>query len=167
MENKSKSYSLVAWTENGQVRMVPSLVNEMKVPYEEKIARIESQVYENEVGWLIAQSRAWEEYARFFIEIGYYRQAYRCYENAARVCTFSSDIFWVQDENCERPVLPLYYRFLSMHNRCKGLIRQHPVLMDEYRDSDLEKSYLFYTRDDRRREREFWNSNLFIVSCRL
>ena len=74
MENKSKSYSLVAWTENGQVRMIPSLVNEMKVPYEEKIARIESQDYQNEVGWLIAQSRAWEEYARFFLQLDYFKQ---------------------------------------------------------------------------------------------
>lgn len=154
MENKSKSYSLVAWTENGQVRMVPSLVNEMKVPYEEKIARIESQDYKNEVGWLIAQSKAWEEYARFFLNLGYYKQAYQCYENAARVCSFCSDIFWVQDENSERPIMPLYYRFLSMHNRCKWLIRQYPVLKDEYRNSDLEKSYLFYSSDDRRREQE-------------
>ena len=155
MENKSKSYFLVAWTENGQVRMIPSLVNELKLPYEEKIARIESLDYENEVGWLIARSRAWEEYARFFLNLGYFRQAYQCYEIAAGVCSFCSDIFWVQDENSERPVLPLYHRFLSMHNRCKWLIRQHPVLGDEYRGSDLENSYLFYSSDDRRREREF------------
>ena len=29
MENNSKSYSLVAWTEKGQLRMVPSLVDEL------------------------------------------------------------------------------------------------------------------------------------------
>ncbi len=158
MENNSKSYSLVAWTENGQVRMIPSLVNEMKIPYEEKIARIEAQDYENEVGWLIARSRAWEEYARFFFNLGYFKQAYQCYEKAAQVCTFCSDIFWVQDENSERPVLPLYYRFLLMHNRCKWLIRKHPVLGDEYRGSGLENSYLFYSRDDCRREQEFKES---------
>lgn len=154
MENKSKSYSLVAWTENGQVRMVPSLVNEMKAPYQEKIARIESQDYENEATWLIARSRAWEEYAGFFLDLGYYKQAYRCYENAARICTYCSDIFWVQDENSERPVLPLFRRFLSMHNRCKSLIRSHASLKDEYVGSDLEDSYLFYTLDERRLERE-------------
>lgn len=135
--------------------MIPSLVNELKVPYEEKIAHIESLDYENEVGRLIAISRAWEEYARFFLNLGYVRQAYQCYENAARVCSFCSDIFWIQDENCERPALPLYHRFLSMHNRCKRLIRQHPVLVDEYRGSDLENSYLFYSSADRRRESEF------------
>lgn len=80
MKNKSKSYSLVAWTENGQVRMIPSLVNEMKVPYEEKIARIVAEDYENEVGWLIARSRSWEDYARFFLNLGYFKQAYQCYD---------------------------------------------------------------------------------------
>lgn len=158
MENKSKSYSLVAWTEHGQVRMIPSLVNEMKVPYEEKIARIESQDYVNEVGWLIARSRAWEEYARFFLNLAYCKQAYRCYENAARVCSFCTDNFWVQDENSERPIMPLYYRFLSMHNRCKSLIRDYPALRDAYKGSELERSYLFYSSDDRRRELEFKES---------
>ena len=158
MENKSKSYSLVAWTENGQVRMIPSLVNELKVPYEEKIARIESLDYENEVGWLLARSRSWEEYARFFLNVGYYKQAYHCYDNAAQVCTFCSDSLWCQSETCEVPTLPLLYRFLSMHNRCKRLIKEHLSLQFEYNGSDLERSYLFFTRDDRRTEIEFRES---------
>ena len=158
MENKSKSYSLVAWTENGQVRMIPSLVNEMKAPYEEKIARIEAGDYENEVGWIFARSRSWEEYARFFLNLGYYEQAYRCYESAAQVCTYCSDELWLQSETCEFPTLPLLYRFLSMHGRCKRLIKEHPVLQFEYDGSRLESSYLYFTQDDWRTEMEFRES---------
>lgn len=121
-----KSYSLVAWTEEGKVRMVPSLVNEMKVPYEEKIARLESREYDDELEWLLERSRAWEEYAEFFLDLGYFRQAYRCYENAALSTTPGSDLLWVQDLDSERPVMPLYYRFLAMHGKCRELIGQHP-----------------------------------------
>ena len=158
MENKSKSYSLVAWTENGQVRMIPSLVNEMKVPYEEKIARIESQDYDNEIGWLIAQSRAWDEYARFFLNLGYFKQAYQCYDNAARVCTYCSDGLWCQSDTCEVPEIHLLYRFFSMHNRCRWLIKEHPSLRYEYEGSDLERSYLFFTQDSRIAAKEFRES---------
>ncbi len=158
MENKTKSSTLVAWTENGQLRMVPSLVNEMKIPYEEKIARIEAQEYENEVGWLLARSRSWEEYARFFMNLAYYKQAYQCYDNAARVCTYCSDALWRQSETCEFPTLPLLYRFLSMHNRCRQLTKEHPALRYEYEGSDLQRSYLFFTQDDWRTEIEFRES---------
>ena len=138
--------------------MVPSLVNEMKIPYEEKIARIESQDNEDEVGWLLARSRSWEEYARFFFGLGYFMQAYRCYDKAAQVCTYCSDYLWLQSETCEYPTLPLLYRFLSMHNRCKWLIKGHPALRYEYEGSDLERYYLSFTRDDRISEIEIHES---------
>ena len=155
MENKSHSYSLVAWTEQGQVRMIPSLVNEMKVPYEEKIARIEAQDDEDEVGWLLARSRSWEEYARFFLNLGYFKQAYRCYENAAEVCTYCSDRLWLQGESCDFPTLPLLYRFLAMHNRCRRLIREHPALGYAYEGSQIQRDYRVFTRDDRRTDEAF------------
>ena len=158
MENKSNSYSLVAWTEKGQVRMIPSLVNEMKAPYEEKVARIEAQDYEDEVGWLLSRSRSWEEYARFFLNLGYLKQAYQCYENAAEVCTYCSDRLWLQGESCDFPTLPLLYRFLSMHNRCRRLIREHPALGYEYEGSQIQHDYLVFTRDDRRTDEEFEES---------
>ena len=37
----SKNYTLVAWTESGKLRMVPSLVNIAAEPYKETIARLE------------------------------------------------------------------------------------------------------------------------------
>ena len=154
----NKSYSLVAWTEKGQVRMIPSLVNEMKMPYEEKIARLDSLEYDDEQEWLLDKSRAWEEYAEFYLSAGYYRQAYRCFENAALVISPCSDLLWVQDMNSERPVMPLYYRFLAMHDKCKQLIGLHQELKNEYKGSRLERNYLFYTEDERREWREMCDS---------
>ena len=154
----NKSYVLVAWTEKGQVKMVSSLVNEMKAPYEEKIARLDSLEYDDEQEWLLERSRAWEEYAEFLLGSGCYKQAYQCYENAALVTSPCSELLWIQDMNSERPVMPLYYRFLAMHNKCKQLIEQHPSLQDEYKGSSLERNYLFYTEDERREYREMSES---------
>ncbi|MBQ9309515.1 MAG: hypothetical protein IJ222_01460 [Bacteroidales bacterium] len=138
--------------------MIPSLVNEMKLSYEEKIAGIEAREYEDEVAWLLARSRSWEEYARFFMKLGYYKQAYRCYDNAAMVCTYCSDRLWLQCETCEFPTLPLLSRFLSMHNCCKRLVKDHPFLRYEYEDSALQRCCLFFTQDDWRTEIEFRES---------
>lgn len=154
----NKSYSLIAWTDNGQVKMIPSLVNEMKVPYEEKIARFDSLEYDDEQEWLLDKSRAWEEYAEFYLRAGYYRQAYQCFGNAALVISPCSDLLWVQDMNSERPVMPLYYRFLTMHSKCKSLIEQYPALRNEYKGSRLERNYLFFTEDERREWREMCES---------
>lgn len=158
METNSKSYSLVAWTEHGRVRMIPSLVNEMCEPYREKIARIETQKYENEISWLIARSKSWEEFARFFLNVGYAKQAYQCFENSAEVCLFGSDSLWIQGDTCYYPTMPLYYRFLSMHGRCKWLIRENPELKFEYEGSELERDYLSITHDQRESSKEFWES---------
>ena len=48
----SKNYTLVAWTENGEVRMVPSLVNVAAEPYKDRIARLEArwENVEDEIG---------------------------------------------------------------------------------------------------------------------
>ena len=149
MENKSKSYSLVAWTEKGQVRMVPSLVNEQKKPFEKKLELFKTECHYSDAGWLLAYSGAWDEYARFFMNIGYFRQAYRCYENAATVCTYgSTDLLWVDDDNSSQPVLPLFRRFLAMRNHCLRLVGEHPALRHEYESGDLERDYQFFTFDD-------------------
>lgn len=60
--------------------------------------------------------------------------------------------------NCERPVMPLYYRFLAMHSKCRRLIGQHPELQNEYKGSRLESNYLFYTEDERREMQEMRES---------
>ena len=63
----NKTYSLVAWTEGSEVRMIPSLINECSLPYRERIARLEDRrsAFRNTADWLLERSRAHEPLARF------------------------------------------------------------------------------------------------------
>ena len=152
----SKKYTLVAWTENGKVRMVPSIVNEAADYYRQRIARLESlrDEVEDEIGWLLAQSRTHEDFARFLLRVGHPREAYTEFCNAATVCTFCSDELWLQGDNCGFPALPLLRRFLSMHRECVRLAQGDRVLAITYARSDLRKDYLHFTQDDRDATRE-------------
>ena len=156
----AKKYVLAAWTENGKVHMIPSLVNELSVPYRERIENLEtrSQDFETEVGWLLAQSRAHENFARFLLRVGYPREAYIEYENAAIVCSRCSDTLWLQDDNCCYPTLPLLYRFLSMHRECVRLASSNPFLDNRYKGSELESLYRWFNTDTRILEREIGES---------
>lgn len=153
----NKKYTLAAWTENGQVRMIPSLVNELSVPYREKIERLKGlwQEVENEVGWLLAQSRAHEEFARFLLRVGYPNEAYVEFENAAKVCLYCSDSLWLQGVRGDFPTLPLYYRFLAMHRQCLQLTKESPILKNCYEEGELKGLYLWLTIDDREWDEEF------------
>lgn len=153
----SKKYTLVAWTENGEVRMVPSLIHVASKPYRDRIERVESRWEEvnDEIGWLLAQSRAHEDFARFLLRVGHPRKAYVEFENAARVCIWCSDTLWLQGESCDFPALPLLYRFLAMHRECVRLAAKDRFLTLAYEGSELESDYLFFTRDDRETERIF------------
>ena len=153
-------YTLVAWTEDGELRMVPSLVNVAAEPYRERIAHMESmwEDVEDEIGWLLARSRAHERFARFLVSVGYPREAYQEFRNAAMVCTWCSDELWLQGESCDFPALPLLYRFLSMHRQCIRLALKDEYLRRSYKGSDLEDHYLFFTRDDRITEQELSES---------
>jgi len=156
----NKNYTLVAWTEKGELRMIPSLVNELSIPFRERIARLESEWESvgNESGWLMARSRAHERFARFLLSVGYPREAYIEFENAALVCTFCQDGLWLQGESCDFPALPLFYRFLSMHRECVKLALKDEYLRILYRGSVLEDDYLFFTLDDRNTNREISES---------
>ena len=97
----NKKYALAAWTEHGRIHMIPSLVNELSVPYREKIERLESQwnvdrTDGQEIGWILAKSRSHEEFARFLLRVGYPKEAYTEYKNAATVCLCCSDRLWRQ-----------------------------------------------------------------------
>ena len=156
----SKNYTLVAWTENGNLRMVPSLVNIAAEPYKARIEQLEAQWedVEDEIGWLLARSRAHERFARFLLSVGYPREAYEEYRNAAMVCAWCSDELWLQGEACDFPALPLLYRFLSMHRQCVRLALKDEFLRNRYKGSDLEGHYHFFTRDDQITERGFSES---------
>ena len=153
----NKKYALAAWTEKGQLRMIPTVVNEVSAPYREKIARLEAMYkdVENEVGWLLAQSRAHEEFARFLESVGYPKEAFEEFKNAAIICLCCSDGLWRQGVVGDYPVLTLYHRFLAMHRQCMRLTETHPSLKAQYLNSDFYSTYLWITTDEREFNREF------------
>lgn len=147
----NKKYSLVAWTEKGQIRMIPSLINELSLPYRQHIAELEDHYMEpeNEIGWLLAQSGAHEDLARFFLRFNRIRDAYDELEKAATVCVYCSEELWVQGDECDFPTVPLFVRFLEMHGRCVELAGKDRFLKERYERSRLRKRYLYYTHDHR------------------
>lgn len=141
----NKKYTLVAWTEKGQVRMIPSLVNEASLPYREKIHRIESRGdVRDKVGFLLAQSRAHEEFARFLLSVGHPREAYVEFENAAEVCTWCPDELWNFGDEGFFPELRLFRRFLSMHGECCRLAMEDRFLRLSYEGSQLQRDYRMF-----------------------
>ena len=136
----SKKYTLVAWTDKGEVRMIQSLINDAAEPYKRRIAYLESigEDVEDEIGWLIAQSRAHEAFARFLLSVGHPREAYVEFSNAAIVCT----VFRGQDEDCDYPIHPLLSRFLAMHCECVRLTEKDRQLSLIYEGSELQRHYL-------------------------
>ena len=146
----NKKYTLVAWTEKGQVRMIPSLVNETSLPYREKIHRIESRRNDRDkVGFLLAQSRAHEEFARFLLSVGHPREAYVEFENAAEVCTLCPDELWNQGDDGFFPELRLFRRFLAMHGECFKLAMEDRFLLLGYEGSRLQRDYRCFMLDFR------------------
>ena len=69
---QKKNCTLVAWTENGQVRMIPSLVQAGAVYYLEKARRLEEGYSEvcnagDEISWLLRWSGALEDCAVYYL----------------------------------------------------------------------------------------------------
>ena len=156
----NKKYSLVAWTEGNEVRMIPSLINECSLPYRERIARLEESqnAFRSKTEWLLERSRAHESLARFFLRVGRPREAYQEYENAAEVCALCYGGLWVQGERCDVPKEPLYKRFLAMHSYCLELAGKHHVLQRCYEGSRLQSHFLWFTLDAREDAREIWEA---------
>ena len=152
----NKKYSLVAWTEKGRVRMIPSLVNEVSIPYRETIERLKNRerVFRDKVAWLHARSRAHERFARSLLHVGHPWEAYVEFENAAEVCGMCPDELWNDGDEGYFPELSLLRRFLSMHAECLRLAARDRFLRISYDGSRLQRAYRTYTLDFRELERE-------------
>ena len=157
----NKKYTLVAWTEKGQVRMVPSLINEAAEPYRRRIVHLQSiQEVKDEIGWLLTRSRAHEAFARFLLSVGHSREAFVEYSNAAIVCTLCSDRLWIEGDRCDFPEIHLLSRFLTMHRECVRLAHEDRFLALSYEHSEVRKDFLCFTRDERDARRvldEVWD----------
>lgn len=128
----AKSYQLMAWTDKGQVKMIPSLVAELAGPYVQRIQALEDKPRAHgedaETGQLLRRSRAHEALARFFLRVGYWEDAFLQFAEAAMLITNCSDELWNDAEVGFLLHTPLEHRFLSMYNRCRQLAEEHPAI---------------------------------------
>ena len=153
MENKSKSTTLVAWTDKGRVLMVPWLLDEMREQYFEEILREkkwadEGPRWEAEINHLLRKSHLWEEYGDFLLRAGLVWDAYECFECAALEPLCCSDCLWCDTETSQQPVTPLLYRFYAIYHRCRKLSRQYPRLQLKFNGSWLERKYEEFTTEE-------------------
>ena len=128
----AKTYQLMAWTEKGQVKMIPSLVSELAEPYVRRIQEAEDEPRargeEAETEQLIRHSRAHEALGRFFLRVGYWEDAFLQFAEAAMTVTYCSDELWNDAEVGFLLHTPLEHRFLAMYNRCREMADEHPAI---------------------------------------
>ena len=130
----AKQYQLVAWTDKGQVKMLPNVLREYEQPYIDQIERQLAFYQEGrckEYGRLterdvIALSRSFESYGRFLKLHGRIQDAFEAFVDGARVCLDSrfevdSDYGYVLVG-----ILPKRYHF--MKSFCLDMLDEHPEL---------------------------------------
>lgn len=170
MEKNSKTYALVAWTENGRVRMVPSLANEYKHELLEELITLTEAFNKRqwerdrhgrftmtpgeEIDGRIEISLAYERLAGVYLDSDAVRDACWALCKAADWCADCSDGLWIYDANSFYPAVPLVRRFYEMHRQVLRLVRQHPSLREIYRGSQLESDFLLFSKDRRLMQEE-------------
>ena len=145
----AKSYQLAAWTDRGQVKMLPSLVEELAQPYLRSIEAAENEecaYFDAEIGQLLRRSRAYERLGRFYRRVGYRQEAFACFAAAAKCCTEASDWHWSQSDGGYVLSRPLKLRFLAMHDTCLRLLEEAPELAVCYLREELAREYASVTR---------------------
>lgn len=127
-----KTYQLMAWTDKGQVKMVPSLVAELAEPYAQRIQAAEEEPRAHgedaQTGQIFRRSRVHEALGRFFLRVGYWEDAFLQFAEAATTVTNCSDDLWIDADEGFLLHTPLEHRFLAMYNRCRDLAEEHPTI---------------------------------------
>lgn len=137
----AKSYQLVAWTEKGQVKMIPSEVTaylhaELDA-IDSLVDRIRYRTY-HERGDIFRISQAYERLAVRLLVLGRIDDAFEQYVHAAQCCLFSNE--WKDTEWGEFLCKPLEGRFFAMFCECKDLVRKYPRLKYSWESSGLQRS---------------------------
>lgn len=145
MENKTRQ--LVAWTENGQVRMIPSLVQLFAQPFKDRIEALEShpRPFKEQPEYLIELSRAHEALGRYYERLGHIREAFDACVAAALAVTYADDIWWCDCDEGFFLCQPFQGRFLAMYGQCRRLFRKHPFLKDTSSFEKLQHEYVLLT----------------------
>jgi hypothetical protein len=146
MEKRTRQ--LAAWIENGQLRLIPSLLEELSRPYLAEIASLYDryQGEKDELAMILRLSRTYEAYGNLLLGCGRLAEAYRQFVESACVCLSCSDRFWLDGEFGWTVVRPLRTRFYMMYGRCKRMLRSHPTLaaldLERRLDADYESIQL-------------------------
>ena len=127
-------YQLVAWTDRGQVKMLPELLREYAQPYIDRIETLKAfydEGWDDELGRLteqdvIALSRSYEAYGRFLQLHGKRQEAFEAFANAAAVCL--DDRFMIDSEYGYVLVGALPKQFHYAESFCLDLIEECPTL---------------------------------------
>ena len=127
-------YQLVAWTDKGQVKMLPELLREYAQPYLDRIESLRAfcdEGWDDELGRLteqdvIALSRSYEAYGRFLRAHGKHHEAFEAFTDAAAVCL--DERFKVDSEYGYVLVGALPKRFHYAKSFCQDLLEENPGL---------------------------------------
>ena len=182
MENNSKTYALVAWTDKGRVLLTPGLLDEeilrdldetcrLSLAFRQELERRDAAgrrcrgYARREIDARIALSRSYERLAGSYLSAARIRDAWWALGKGAAVCADASDALWVQGENGSHPAFPLLRRFYEMHGQALRLARRYPSLRKLYRGSGLERDYLEFSLDQRLlmeeiREADAWRTGM-------
>jgi hypothetical protein len=143
---KNRTRQLVAWTDHGQVRMVPSLVARFAQPLLDRIAEIESRLpcgFQQQPRYLTELSRAYEDLGRCYERLDHIREAFDAYVAAADTVTNVDDFWWC---DCDEGFLlsnPFRGRFFAMFAECRRLFRKYPALKDAASFEELIHDYKY------------------------
>ena len=130
----TKQYQLVAWTDKGQVKMLPNVLREYARPFIDEIERLQAYYEEwwnPERGRLkeqdvIALSRSYEAYGRFLLLHGKRQEAFEAFVDGAKVCL--DDRFKIDSEYGYVLVGPLPKRYHYMKSFCLDMLDEDPSL---------------------------------------
>ena len=145
------AYQLVAWTDKGQVMMLPDVLREYAQPYIDQIERLRASYvppcpspasslrcvptawcwWNPERGRLteqnvIALSRSYEAYGRFLLLHGKRQEAFKAFVDGARVCL--DDRFKIDSEYGYVLVGALPKRYHYMKSFCQDMLADDPEL---------------------------------------
>jgi len=146
MEKRTRQ--LVAWTDNGRIRMIPSLIRQFAQPHIERIAEIESNrpnSFKEQPRYLIDLSRAYESLGNYYERFGHIREAFDAFVEAALSVTRADDYWWCDCDEGFFLAKPFQGRFFEMYLRCRRLLQKCPALKDSISYDSLMHEYNLIT----------------------
>ena len=135
-----KTYQLVAWTDNGQVKMIPSEIASFLHTELDNINFMSNRIRyktNHEVHDLIQVSSAYEKLGLRLLDLGQTEDAFIQFSQAALCCTASGNN-WRETEWGDVLKKPLKGRFFAMFCQCKDLVRKYPKLRFAWEESGLQ-----------------------------